>query len=286
MTEQLLTGKTCLITGATDGIGKVTARELSAMGATVIIHGRNPAKTEQAVRDIQQTTGSDRIDSVLADFAELAQVRTLAAQITERYDRLDVLVNNAGLIMMRRTETADGFETMFGVNHLGPFLLTNLLLDLITASAPARIVNVASSAHLRGKLDFDDLQYTQNYNARQAYANSKLANVLFTYELARRLASTDVTVNALHPGVVGTNLAMNNLPGLLRPIGRWVFHRFTISAEEGARTMIHLAASPEVEGITGKYFYQEKEHPSSPTSHDEAVQRHLWEVSAQLTGLA
>lgn len=284
MTKWNIDGKVCLVTGATDGIGQVTARVLAGMGATVIVHGRSPDKTDRTVSAIRQATGSDRVEPELADFADLDQVRALSERVQARYDRLDVLINNAGVFMLRRTETQDGYETSFAVNHLAPFLLTNLLLDVIQASAPARIVNVASAGHRRGKLDFDDLHSTQSYRPMRAYGGSKLANLLFTYELARRLDGTGVTVNALHPGLVGTNLAMNNL-GPLASLGRWVFRRFAISPEEGAQTIIYLATSPEVAGVTGKYFAQQQERPSSPASYDQTAQRRLWDMSERLTGL-
>jgi NAD(P)-dependent dehydrogenase (short-subunit alcohol dehydrogenase family) len=285
-----MTGKVCLVTGATDGIGQETARALASMGATVILHGRNPAKMAQTIQAITAQTGSESVHSLLADFADFAQVRDLAAQVKATYERLDVLVNNAGVIMFRRKEippgegTPAGLEMTFAVNHLAPFLLTNLLLDRLKASAPARIVTVSSSAHKRGALDFDDLQHTRRYRPMQVYGDSKLANVLFTYELARRLDGTGVTANTLHPGLVGTNLAMNNL-GPLAPIGQWLLRRYAISVEEGARTVVYLAASPEVEGVTGQYFYQEHAISSSAASHDEDAQRRLWAISEELTGL-
>ena len=288
--HQAMTGKICLVTGATDGIGKETARALASIGATVILHGRNPAKITKTVREITTQTGNGSIHALQADFADFQQVRDLAAQVNAAYDRLDVVVNNAGVLMARRTElparsgTPAGLEMTFAVNHLAPFLLTNLLLDLLKASAPARIVTVSSSAHKRGALNFDDLHHTRRYRAMQAYGDSKLANVLFTYELARRLEGTHVTANALHPGLVGTNFAMNNI-GPLAPIGRWVLGRYGISVEEGARTAVHLAASPDVEGVSGQYFFREQAIPSAAASHDESVQRRLWAISEDLTGI-
>lgn len=288
--DQTMTGQVCLVTGATDGIGRAAAHALAAQGATVIVHGRKRKKADAVVRAIRTQTGSDSGASLLADFVDFQQVRDLADAVKRRYDRLDVLVNNAGVLMFRRREiaarpgTPAGLETTFAVNHLAPFLLTNLLLDVLTASAPARIVTVSSSAHKGGRLDFDDLQHRRDYRPMQAYRDSKLANLLFTYELARRLAGTGVTANALHPGLVGTNLAMNNL-GPFAPLGRWALGRYGRSSEDGARTVVYLATSPEVAGVSGQYFFEERAIPSSADSHDETAQRRLWAISAEIVGI-
>ena len=276
--------KVCMVTGATDGIGKVTARVLVEKGAQVVVVGRNRAKTERTVAEIKQQTGRDTVDYLLADFASQAQTRQLAADLLARYERLDVLVNNAGTMFISRKETADQLETTFAVNHLGYFLLTNLLLDVLKASVPARIVNVASDAHEGLKLDFDDLQAEKEYKGMVVYGRSKLANLYFTYELARRLAGTGVTVNALHPGFVATNIGADNIPLLGKPI-KWLINRFVKSAEEGAETTIYLATSPEVEGVTGKYFVDCQAVASSSVSYDETAARRLWQVSAEMVGV-
>lgn len=266
-------GKICLVTGATDGIGKVTARALAESGATVVGVGRNPAKIDAVRREVGHTPGS--LEFLTADLSSQAQVRALAKDFTCRYDRLDVLINNAGALFTTYRETVDGIEMTFGLNHLAYFLLTHLLLDMITASAPARIINVASDAHQRGAIHFDDLGFRQHYDGWAAYSASKLANILFTYELARRLDGTGVTVNAMHPGFVNTNFqraAGLNMRGPLTP-------------EEGADTLTWLAESDEAAGITGKYFVRRQDTRSSDASYDQAVARRLWEVSAAMVGV-
>jgi NAD(P)-dependent dehydrogenase (short-subunit alcohol dehydrogenase family) len=273
--------KICLVTGANSGIGKVTATELARGGAAVIMVCRNRDKGEAAREEIRRATDNQKLDLLIADLAELRQIRTLASIVKQRYPRLDVLVNNAGAYNTRRTLTADGYETTFGVNHLAYFLLTHELLDLLKASAPARIVNVASDAHRGGRICFDDLQGEKRYGGWRAYAQSKLANILFTYELARRLAGTSVAVNAMHPGGVATNFFHNiNSPlGTLIRLGL----PFLRTPEKGADTVVWLATSPEVEGVTGKYFYDRREKRSNRESYDLEVARRLWEVSEQLT---
>jgi NAD(P)-dependent dehydrogenase (short-subunit alcohol dehydrogenase family) len=279
-----MNGKICLVTGATAGIGKVTARELARQGATVIVVGRNREKSEATVSEIKQQTGNPNVEFMLADLSVQKAVHQLAEQFKRQYQRLHVLVNNAGAIFLRRQESADGIEMSFALNHLNYFLLTNLLWDTLKASAPARIINVSSRAHQRvAGLNFDDLQNRKGYAGQQVYGQSKLANVLFTYELARRLEGTSVTANTLHPGFVATNFATNN--GWLARLARPFLDLFALSAEEGARTMIYLATSPEVESVTGKYFVKEKAVPSSPASYDEAAARRLWEISTKMTGL-
>ncbi|HET9476103.1 MAG TPA: SDR family oxidoreductase [Dehalococcoidia bacterium] len=282
-----MTGKTCLVTGANQGIGKETALALARLGATVVMTSRDLAKGEAALADVRSRSGGD-VELMIADFGSFASIRKLAADFKAKHPRLDVLVNNAGAILLRRSETEDGFETTFGVNHLGYFLLTNLLLDVLKASAPARIVNVSSRAHLGVKMDFDNLNSTRGrYSAMGVYSRSKLGNVLFTYELARRLAGTGVTANCVHPGVVRSGFGKNN-PGL----GRLVFQTFQVvarpfilSPEKGAATSIYVASCPELEGVTGKYFVDCREKPSSPASYDEEAQRRLWEISEQMCGV-
>ncbi len=279
-----MNGKVVLITGATNGIGKVTALELAKKGARVIITGRNLDKTQNTVSEIRTKSGNPDVDCLVADFSSQAQVRQLANDFRQRYHQLDVLVNNAGALFARRQVTADGYEMTFAFNHLAYFLLTHLLLDLLQASAPARIVNVASAAHQMAQIDFDDLQTAQySYAGYKAYGRSKLANIMFTYALARRLEGTGVTANALHPGAVNTGFGKNN-GGVMR-LAMNAFSRFQLTPEEGAQTSIYLASSPEVEGVSGKYFDDCKPARSSPVSYDEAAQTRLWEVSAEMTGL-
>ncbi len=283
-----MTGKVCLVTGANQGIGKETVVALARMGATVVMTSRDRARGEAALADVRSRSGGANVELMPADFGSFASVRQLAADFEAKHQRLDVLVNNAGAIITSRSETADGFETTFGVNHLGYFLLTNLLLDAVKGSAPSRIVNVASRAHLRSEMDFEDLNSRQGrYSAMTTYARSKLANVLFTYELARRLDGTGVTANCLHPGVVRTGFGKNNsgYAKVLFQAFQVVARPWLLSPEKGAATSIYLASSPEVDGVTGKYFAGCRETPSSPTSYDEGAQRRLWEVSEQMCGL-
>lgn len=266
-------GKICLVTGATDGIGKITIRALAEAGATVIGVGRDTAKIKDTLDEIGKTSGT--LEFFTTDLSSLAQVRTLAEQFKAKYDRLDVLVNNAGALFTDYRESVDGIEMTFALNHLAYFLLTDLLLDTIKASAPARIINVSSNAHNGSTINFDDLGHKRNYDGWATYGASKLANLLFTYELARRLDGTGVMVNAVHPGFVNTNFqraAGLNMRGPLTP-------------EEGADTQIWLATSPEVEGITGKYFVQRRDTRSSDISYDQGVARRLWDVSAKMVGL-
>lgn len=276
--------KKVLITGGTDGIGKVTALELAKLGAHVIIIGRNPQKTEQTVREIREQSNNERVDFLIADLSEQEQVRRVAAEYRHRYDQLHVLINNAGAFFAKRELTGDGLEKTFALNHLAYFLLTHLLLDLLTKSAPARIINVSSAAHFGGRINFDDLNAEKSYSGWGAYSNSKLMNVLFTYELARRLQGSGVTVNCLHPGFVATQFGKNN--GGLIGLGLSLVQRVgAISPQQGAETTLYLATSPEVEGITGRYFDQKKAVESSKISQDDETARRLWEISLELTGL-
>ena len=282
--EVSLAGKVCMVTGATSGIGKVTARALAQRGAVVVVVGRSEARSQATVNQIRQQTANPSVDFVLADLSSQQDIRRLAMEFENRYSRLDVLVNNAGAIMLSRRESVDGIEMTLALNHLAYFLLTNLLLDRLKSSAPARIVNVSSGSHQRAKLDFDDLQNRRRYWGYRAYAWSKLENILFSYELARRLEGTGVTVNALHPGLVGTNFLANN-----GALGRLLKNLVVIkgmSPERGARTSIYLATSPEVETVTGRYFFEEQEVSSSGASYDDHDARRLWQLSAELTGLA
>ena len=277
--------KTCLITGASDGIGLVTARELARMGMRVLMVGRDQPKTAAAVGLVKEQTGSNEVEYLLADLSSQAEVRRLAGEVRARTDRLDVLVNNAGAFFLYRSRSVDGIEMTFALNHLGYFLLTGLLLDLLLASAPARIVNVSSSSHRQaGRLRPDELADPSGiHRGYRAYARSKLCNILFTYELARRLHGNGVTANALHPGLVRTNIMVNN--GLLGRIGNFFIGVRGVSAEKGAETPVLLASSPDIEGITGKYFIDKRETTSSRQSYDQPLSARLWELSQRLTGL-
>ncbi len=272
-------GKVCLVTGANAGIGQATALGLAQLGATVIMVCRSRERGEAAQAEIQAQSSNDKVDLLLADLSSQAEIRRLAVEIEARYADLHVLINNAAIIPQQRRETAAHLEIQFAVNHLAYFLLTNLLRDKLKASAPARIVVVASQVHASGVIDFDDLQATRNYRPSQVYANTKLANVLFTYELARRLAGSGVTANCLHPGVVATNL-LNDYIGV--PQGR---RDRGIEARKGAQTSLYLATSPEVAGVSGRYFVNREAAPSSAVSYDEELAQRLWQVSAELTGL-
>ncbi len=275
-------GKTCMLTGATSGLGRASAFELARMGAKLILVCRNRERGEELVREIARG-GNSEVELLIADLESQAQIRKLAADFLATKKPLHVLINNAGVFNLKRALTSDGIEEVFAVNHLAYFMLTLLLLDRIKESAPARIVNVASDLHKRATLKFDDLSGERSYGGMSSYGQSKLANVLFTYELARRLAGTGVTVNCVHPGGVATNLAKNN--GALATVVWKLIGVFMKSPNNGARTQIYLASAPEVEGVTGKYFIDSKEARSSIQSHDKSVALQLWEVSAQMTGL-
>lgn len=276
-------GKTCLVTGATSGLGAVAAMELAKMGATVIVAGRSASKCAAHAERIGRATGA-RVETALADLASMEQVRRMAGEVAARFERLDVLVNNAGTYLFERTLTPDGLEKTFAVNHLAPFLLTKLLLDRLKASPAARIVNVSSTAHANGAIDFDNLQGERRYDRLDAYARSKLALLMFTYELARRLQGTTVTANAVHPGVVATELGSEGgAREWLRVKLRNVAKRSMLTPEQGARFLVHAASAPELDGVSGRYLDQGREVRSSPASYDEAVARKLWEVSERLT---
>ena len=280
-----LEGKEIVVTGGTDGIGKVTARELAKMGASVTIVARNAAKAQQVVKELRAAAGHDRVGFVRADLSSQKGVRGAAETIKGRLTRLDVLINNAGAMFSRRELTEDGIERTLALNHLAYFLLTNLLLDLIKASAPARIVNVSSAAHNGAKLDINDLQGAKSYSGWRAYQRSKLANIYFTYELARRLSGSNVTVNCLHPGFVASRFGSNN-GGVARVLFAAAKTVFAISEANGARTSVYLASSPYVDGVTGKYFDSRRAVKSSAASLDEQKWRELWRASEKLTGLS
>ncbi len=278
-----MVGKVVLVTGANAGIGKETALGLAKQGATVVMLCRSKSKGEAAQAEIKATSGNPNVDLILADFAELATVRRVAETFSERYDRLDVLVNNAGLYLGERLLSADGYEMTFAVNHLAPFLLTNLLLDKLKSSAPARIINVSSGAHMAGRIRFDNLQAERGFQGFRAYADSKLANILFTTELTRRLAGTGVTANSLHPGAVASNFAQgtSGFFGFIFGLAR----SFMITPEQGAQTSIYLASAPEVADVSGAYFVKSKPARTSPQANDADAARRLWEISEQLVGL-
>ncbi len=281
-----MTGKVCLITGATDGVGRVTARELGKLGWTLALVSRNAQKGERVARELRAETGNEEIYFKQADLSLQRDVRRVARDVAETYDRIDVLVNNAGAIFWDRQTTAEGIEKTFALNHLNYFLLTNLLLDRLKAAPAARIVNVASMAHRGAWMDFNDLECEKGYRRWRGgwiqYQRSKLANIMFTYALARRLEGTGVTANCLHPGFVKTRFGADN-GGLFAAV-LWVGMRLSaISVEKGAQTQIYLASSPEVEGVSGKYFDQCKEKASSAESMDEAKQERLWQVSEEMT---
>jgi retinol dehydrogenase 14 len=278
-------GKTVLITGATSGIGLEASVELARRGARVVMVGRDPSRTEAARADAAARSGAGDVSTLLCDFSSQAAIRALARSFRERHSALHVLVNNAGAVNKKRWLTVDGLEATFAVNHLGYFLLTHLLLDLLVESAPARVVTVASAGHRRGSLDFDDLGYEKGYGVLRAYERSKLANVLFASELARRLRGTAVTSNSLHPGVVATNI-WSGAPWWARPIINVLLRPFFISAEKGGLRIVQLAAGPELEGVSGHYFEDGEDREPAPLARDEALARRLWDVSAALVGLA
>lgn len=270
--------KIIIITGANAGIGKVTARELAKTGATIIMVCRSQERGGKALAEVKSASGNEQVHLMLCDLSSQASIRTLANEFLQRFERLDVLVNNAGAVFNKRIESVDGYEMTFALNHMGYFLLTKLLLERLKASAPSRIVNVSSMAHQVPQVSFDDLQRTRNYRLFNVYGETKLMNILFTYELARRLEGTGVTVNALHPGFVRTNFGRSTT-GLLGKLMMPIVQLMAINEDKGAETSIYLASSPEVEGVTGKYWDEKKAISSIDHSYDEAIQKRLWDVS-------
>jgi NAD(P)-dependent dehydrogenase (short-subunit alcohol dehydrogenase family) len=275
-------GKTVLVTGASSGIGEATAGRLAQLGARVVMVSRTEERGNRARDRMLRKAPRGEIDMLVADLSSTGAIRDLAARFTSSYPRLDVLVNNAAVLTSRRRLTREGFEMQFFVNHLAYFLLTGLLSETLRASAPSRVVNVASTAHSAGTIDFDDLQHERNFRGWQAYANTKLMNVVFTYELARRLEGTGVTANCLHPGVIHTNL-LSNFSSVLQ-LAWHGLGRFFKQPEDGAQTPVYLASSPEVGGVTGRYFRYCRSMNTCEESYDRGVQTRLWEVSEELAG--
>ncbi len=270
-----------LITGGTDGIGKATAARLARLGGTIVIVGKSEAESERASAEIRSSGSKSRVEYLVADLSSQDQVRMVAREVERRWARLDVLVNNAGIILPQRELSVDGVEMQFAVNYLAGFLLTNLLLRRLEYSGPARIINVASAVHLKGQIHFEDLSLEQGYTPRRAYAQSKLANVLFTYALSRRLHNMGITVNCLHPGMVNTRLHHEWMRGI--PFGS-ILSTLAVSPDKGADTIVYLSSSPDVEGVTGQFFVNRRPRRSSRLSRNVALQEQLWSVSVEMVG--
>jgi NAD(P)-dependent dehydrogenase (short-subunit alcohol dehydrogenase family) len=279
-----MNGKTVLITGANQGIGKAAATVLGKAGARLVLVCRNAEKARTAIADIERA-GAKNVELLLGDMGSQADIRRVAAEFKAKHGRLDVLLNNAGVLVTSRHTTVDGIEETFAINHLGYFLLTNLLLDVLEKSAPSRIVNVSSEAHRRGRMHWDDLELKSgSYSSFGAYGQSKLANILFTRELARRLEGTGVTANCLHPGVIASGFG-HTYGGVMSVVMK-IASPFLITTEEGAKTSVYLASSPEVEGVTGEYFDKCKVRKPNRAARDEAAPARLWAISEKMTGLA
>ncbi len=274
--------RVCMVTGSNSGIGKATAMALAKLGSTIVMVCRDRNRGESSRVEIRERSGNESIDLMIADLSSLQSVRQFAGDFIQKYKRLDVLINNAGLVCLTKSTTVDGLETTFSVNYLSQFLLTNLLLPVLRTSAPARIVCVSSNSHYRAGTDFDP-KALRRYSIMRAYGQSKLAQILFTHELARRLEGSGVTINCLHPGAVATNM-WNRFPMPLNYLSK-VVTVFLKSPEEGAETVVYLASSPEVEGVSGKYFVNKKEAESSRASYDAEAATRLWQLSEELTGL-
>lgn len=283
MEEKDMRGKVCIVTGSNSGIGKVTARVLAMRGATVVMICRNPDKANPVLEEIKTGSGNDKVELLLADLSKMGDIRSVAEEFKKKYDRLDVLINNAGVIVSKRTLTEDGYETTFAVSHLAPFLLTHELLDILKASAPSRVINVSSEGHRLGTINFNNLQGEKFYNFMLAYGSAKLAEIMFTYEMAGRIDGSGVDVNALHPGGIASNFGIKSggLVGLSMKLSR----PFLISSEKGARTSLYLATSPEVEGTSGKYFNKSRAVKSSKKSYNKKTSEKLWDITAGLTGI-
>jgi len=277
----MVASQVMVVTGATNGIGLITAQALAATGARVVIVGRSEQRLAQSVAQIQAHNPDAQLDAVCADLSVQHDVHLVANHIKATYERIDVLINNAGAYYATRQLSADGIELTWALNHMAPFILTNALLDMFRQSAPARIITVSSMAHQSARMNFDDIQGERRYSGWNAYAQSKLANILFTYELADRLQQTDITVNCVHPGFVATGFAHNN-QGFMANAMAFLQRYFAISPEKGAETSIFLATSPTVNAVTGRYFVDSKAVPSSPVSYDVTSRRRLWELSQKL----
>jgi len=284
MSRVNMADKICLVTGGNSGIGKSVALGLAKMGATVVLVSRNREKGQTAVTDIIAKSANKNVELIQADMSSQNSIHKMVDEFKARHEKLHLLINNAGVYLTRRSETEDGLESTFAINHLGPFLLTSLLLDILKASAPSRIVNVTSDAHKGAKIDFDDLQGERRFSGWQAYGQSKLAMILFTRELAKKLENTGVTVNSAHPGVVRTNFAKNN--GRVVSLGFRFLGLFFISPESAARRVLYVATSPDLEGVTGKYFTKMHEVRSSQESYDDDSAKRLWQVSGELAHLS
>ena len=276
--------KTILVTGASRGIGFEASVELARQGHRIVMVGRDQARTDAAVAEARERSGSNDVSRLLCDFSSQQEIRSLAANVLTEYDRLDVLVNNAGGVNRTRRVTEDGIEATFAVNHLGYFLLTNLLLDLLVRSAPARVVTVASVGHRQGTMDFDDIGFERGYGLMKAYARSKLANVLFAAELSRRVSGKGVTSNSLHPGAVDTNI-WSGAPRMAQPFIALLMRPFFISARQGGAFIVRLAVDPALDGVTGKYFEKGVESKPAALARDGALASRLWDESARLVGL-
>lgn len=274
-------GKICIITGANSGIGKATAIGLAKMNATIVMMCRSKERGEEAQKEVIELTGNKKVDLLLCDLSSLESIRKFVSEFKSKYQKLHILINNAGVMLSKRGISVDGFEMNFAVNHLAPFLLTNLLLDALKKSAPSRIINVSSAAHRMAKMNFDDLQSEKRkYRLMKIYGASKLALMLFSYELSRKLEGTSVTINTLHPGLVNTNLGQDQ-----SSFSKGFAKLFFKKPEKGAETSIYLASSQEVDGITGKYFAKKQQKQSSEESYNEDYAKRLWELSKEMTKL-
>lgn len=275
-----------IVTGANAGMGKAASIALARTGASVVMLCRSRERGEKAVNEVRALTGNNSVELMLCDLGSLKSIEHFCREFKSRYNKLDVLVDNAGIIHRDRHETVDGYEATFGVNYLGHFLLTNRLLDILTASAPSRIIILASSEHRKGRIEFEDINLTKDYSLKRAYRQSKLANVLFTYELAERLKGTGVSANCVHPGVINTGMTIKFCTdGGYGKFVAWILRPFFRSPERGAETAVYLATSPEAEGVTGKYFYLKKPIASSERSYDRELARRLWDLGEEMTGI-
>jgi NAD(P)-dependent dehydrogenase (short-subunit alcohol dehydrogenase family) len=275
-----LNGRNVIVSGGTDGIGMATALSLAKMGVSLWIIGRDESKTKQALDEIVNASGNEKVGYFVADLSSIASIRTVAARINDTMDHLDVLINNAGALFTQRQTSDDGLEMTYALNHMNYFLLTSLLLDKLNRGTKSRIVNVSSSAHFSGHVNFDDLQSEKSFNSMRVYGTSKLMNVLFTYELDRRLNGSGLTVNALHPGFVDSNFGKSN-GGVMKPLFKLI-HLGAINVVEGAKTSVYLASSPEVDGVSGKYFDKCKAVRSSKESYDTNIAKRLWEETEEI----